>query len=110
MRNNRNNRSTFFFVTLITLTTPIFALAATGDVVKQFSTPADCPTGLTFDGKSLWLADRKSDMLYQIDTEDGRVIETLQAPGYQVEGLTMQGDYLWALDIEQKAPQIYHEA
>jgi len=103
MRNNRNIHSTFFFATLITLTTPIFASATTGDIVKQFSTPADCPTGLTFDGKSLWLADRKSDMLYQIDTEDGRVIKTLQAPGYQVEGLTMQGDYLWALDIEQRA-------
>lgn len=81
---------------------PLPAPAATGDVVRRFATPGHCPTGLTFDGKSLWLADRRSDLLYRIDPDDGRVIQSLTAPGYQVEGLTTEGDFLWALDAEQK--------
>jgi glutamine cyclotransferase len=76
--------------------------AGTGEVVKQFPTPGRCPTGLTFDGRSLWLADRRSDLLYRIDPANGRVLESLTAPGYQVEGLTCEGRYLWALDAESR--------
>jgi DNA-binding beta-propeller fold protein YncE len=79
------------------------SLAMTGDIKKQFPTPGSCPTGLTFDGKYLWLADRKSDSLYQIDPGDGEVKQTIEAPGYQVEGLTMEGKYLWVLDIEDQS-------
>ena len=75
---------------------------ATGEVVKHFPAPGRCPTGLTFDGESLWLADRRSDLLYRIDPKDGRVVESLPAPGYQVEGLASEGDFLWALDAEGK--------
>jgi hypothetical protein len=77
--------------------------AATGDIAGRFPTPGRCPTGLTFDGESLWLADRRSDLLYRIDPNDGHVIESLTAPGYQVEGLTTEGEFLWALDAERKA-------
>ena len=73
----------------------------TGDVAAQFATPGNCPTGLTFDGKYLWMADRKSDSLYQIDPSDGSVVRAIEAPGYRIAGLTMQDAFLWALDVEE---------
>jgi len=79
------------------------AFCATGDTVRVFSTPGSCPTGLTFDGKSLWLADRKTDSLYRISIKDGAIEAAVPAPGYQVEGLTWDGKYLWVLDVEEKA-------
>ena len=78
------------------------ATGAPGEVVRSFATPGRCPTGLTFDGKSLWLADRRTDLLYRISPQDGQVQQTLPAPGYQVEGLTWDGKFLWALDAEAK--------
>ncbi len=76
--------------------------AASGDIERSFVTPGGCPTGLTFDGKSLWLADRKTDTLYRISLKDGSIEKTIPAPGYQVEGLTWDGEYLWVLDVEEK--------
>jgi len=75
--------------------------AATGDIEREFFTPGSCPTGLTFDGKSLWLADRKTDSLYRISIKDGAVEKAIPAPGFQVEGLTWDGAYLWVLDVEE---------
>ena len=70
-------RSRHFLLPLLSavvLLAPVPAGAVTGEVVKQFPVPGRCPTGLTFDGESLWLADRRSDLLYRIDPEDGHVV------------------------------------
>ncbi len=74
------------------------AFSYPGKVVHFFSTPGHFATGLTYDGKYLWLADRKTDLLYQLDTQTGRVIKTLKAPGYWIKGLAWDGQYLWATD------------
>jgi transglutaminase-like putative cysteine protease len=78
------------------------ALAAPGDIEREFPTPGSCPTGLAFDGKSLWLADRKTDSLYRISPADGTIESVMPAPGYQVEGLAWDGKCLWVLDVEEK--------
>lgn len=78
------------------------AVAAPGDVVQQFAAPGSCPTGLTFDGESLWLADKMSDLLYRIDPKTGRVVESLPAPGFKIEGLASEGKFLWALDTDDR--------
>ena len=85
----------------MTVFLPASAWATSGDVLKEFATPGRCPTGLTYDSttKTLWLADRLSDKLYQIDPKDGKVLQTLDSPDFQIEGLTMQGDKLWAMDV-----------
>ena len=46
---------------------PIFLLAYTGEIIQSFDTPGSYPTGLTFDGTNLWLADYQTDKLYAID-------------------------------------------
>jgi transglutaminase-like putative cysteine protease len=85
-----------FFILLPSLT-----FAVTGDVVVSFATPGTCPTGMTFDGKNLWVLDHKSDSLYSIDPSNGTVIKGLASPGYKSVGLTWDGNNLWILDEEE---------
>ncbi|MBN2023193.1 MAG: hypothetical protein JW809_10430 [Pirellulales bacterium] len=75
---------------------------AAGDILRRLPSPGPCPTGLAFDGTSLWLADRMTDLLYEIDPTDGRVIRHMPAPSYQIESLAAEGKYLWALDSKEK--------
>jgi len=89
-----------FLLPTLVLLTPVSAAAVPGKIVKRFPTPGCCPTGLTFDGESLWLADRNTDLLYRIDPKNGRVVASFPAPGFQVEGLASEEKNLWVLDTE----------
>lgn len=84
---------------MFSLASPVFAV--TGDIEKSFPSPGSCPTGLTFDGKYLWNCDRKTDMLYKINPEDGKIMDSLPSPGFRPVGLTWDGDYLWNVDAEE---------
>jgi hypothetical protein len=95
------------FLLLLSLAVLVFlaaaqAFATPGDVVKKYPTPGQHPTGLAFDGRSLWLADRMSGLLYEINPADGKVIRTLTSPGFHVEGLAYGDGYLWAMDPDVK--------
>ena len=85
---------------LLLMTTPL--LAEIGEVLQSFNTPGSCPTGLTFDGNYLWLADRKTDLIYQIDITNGKVCHKIPSPGYWPMGLAFDGKYLWNVDWEEK--------
>lgn len=74
------------------------ATAVIGHAEKTFKTPAQHPTGLTFDGKFLWLADSRTCFIYQIDPSDGRVLRQLKAPGFDPRGLAWDGQRLWCVD------------
>ena len=84
------------------LSAPIQAIAAPGDVVAKFPSPSRRPTGLVFDGKSLWTADRTSGLLYELNPADGKVIRTLTAPSPYIEGLAFAEGCLWAMDPEAR--------
>ena len=71
----------------------------TGEAVKSFPLPCTFPAGLTYDGKNLWLADRKADSLFCLDIETGAVIRKIASPGYWPMGLAWDGKYLWNSDI-----------
>jgi hypothetical protein len=43
-----------------------------------------------------------ADLIYQIDPSDGRVLKSIAAPAYQIEGLAAEKDKLWALDVEEQ--------
>lgn len=77
-------------------------LSVPGDIVNEFPTTGRCPTGLTFDGEYLWLADRLSDSLYAYSPESGMLMKTMLAPGFIPLGLTWDGDYLWCIDGGEK--------
>lgn len=82
----------------------IFSLswARVGDILKVIKTPGPCPTGLTFDGKNLWLADSYTDIIYQISPETGVVLKSFESPGHHPEGLAWDGKYLWHIDSGER--------
>jgi sugar lactone lactonase YvrE len=91
-------------ISVIAVLLPLIGLSYTGEVIKSFDTPGHFPTGLTFDGKNIWLADYKTDKLYCIDTETGKIIRSIPAPAYYPEGLTWDGEALWNADIKGGIP------
>ncbi len=68
-------------------------------VESKIKAPGPFPTGIAFDGEYLWVADRKTNLLYQIDRKDGKVIKMIQAPAFAPYGLVWDGKYLWISDI-----------
>ncbi len=72
--------------------------ARVGDVLRTIPSPGARPTGLTFDGSQLWVADDATDKLYRIDPHTGHVTATLETPGYHPEGLAWDGSHLWHVD------------
>ena len=100
-----------FFINKFSITTFIIVIflpfsirAYTGEVVKSFKTPGSFPTGLTFDGKHLWLADKKTDKLYCINPRNGNIIRDIQAPAYWPMGLAWDGEALWNADVKGGIP------
>lgn len=73
--------------------------AQTGRVLGQFDTPAENPTGITFDGKNLWVADRATDKIYCLNPENGKVIRSIESPAYWPVGLAWDGEFLWNADF-----------
>ena len=73
-----------------------------GTVVDSFKTPYHFSTGLTFDGKYLWVADYKADKLVAVDPAKGDVIREIPSPGFWPMGLAWDGKYLWNADSKEK--------
>ncbi len=72
--------------------------AYTGEIIQSFATQTSYPTGLCFDGKNLWFADRGTDKIYCIDAETGERIKVIESPAYWPMGLAWDGEYLWNAD------------
>ncbi len=93
----------YFFSVLIAFIFLCTALSAhPGKVVKKFPAPHSFPTGMTFDGKNLWLADYKADMLFKLDISTGEILSQIPSPGFWPMGLAWDGKYLWNVDSKQK--------
>ena len=71
----------------IVILLPVLSIAYTGEIIKSFDTPGSYPTGLTFDGENIWLADYQTDLLYCLNPESGKLIRSIPAPAYWPEGL-----------------------
>ena len=90
----------FFFLYLWFFLLPVIGLSYTGEVIESFDLPSSCPTGLTYDGKNIWVADRKTDTLYCINKENGDVLRKISAPAYWPMGLAWDGKALWNADVK----------
>ncbi|MCK9401056.1 MAG: hypothetical protein M0Q51_13830 [Bacteroidales bacterium] len=88
------------FLPALFLFQPFFLFAYPGQVVKSFDLPGQYSTGLTFDGVNIWVADRKTDLLYCIEPVTGKVVRTLQSPGYWPLALAWDGQSLWNSDLK----------
>lgn len=74
-----------------------------GDVSLDIASPGCCPTGMAWDGKALWVADRKANRVYQIDPLTGAVLRELPTPGTQPAGIASDGTHLWIADSDRDA-------
>lgn len=63
-------------------------------ILDSFAVPGSSPTGLAWDGSSLWMVDNL-DNLYQLDTS-GNVLQSCPL-GFAVSDLAWDGQHLWAL-------------
>ena len=86
----------FFLLLVLSLQSVI---GQAGKVLQSFPTPADRPTGLTWDGQNLWLADIGTNRIYQINPADGTVIRSIAGPvNATLNGLAWDGSHLWCSD------------
>lgn len=72
--------------------------AVVGNAKQTFKTPANHPTGMAFDGKNIWLADGGTYQIYQVNPQDGKVINQIKSPGFDPRGLAWDGKLLWCVD------------
>ncbi|MCD4694698.1 MAG: hypothetical protein K8S16_00550, partial [Bacteroidales bacterium] len=93
-----------FIAFTLSLILPVIAFSYTGETIKSFDIPGSYPTGLTYDGENLWLADYQTDLLYCINLENGAVTRTIQATAYWPEGLAWDGEALWNADVKGGIP------
>jgi len=67
-----------------------------GEVIRSIPCPSPCPTGIAAKGDGLWVVDRFTDKIYELDLASGKVRRELEAPCYQPSGLTMDDEgKLW---------------
>ncbi|WP_456407125.1 YncE family protein, partial [Caldithrix abyssi] len=76
---------------LILLVALTVAWSYPGKMLKKIATPGKFCTGLTFDGKFLWVADYKADQIFKIDPENGKVVHQIPSPGFWPMGLAWDG-------------------
>jgi DNA-binding beta-propeller fold protein YncE len=93
-------RSVKFFLLALFILQLCIASAYPGEIIKSFNLPGQYSTGLTFDGVNIWVADRKTDLLYCIEPATGKVVRTLQSPGYWPLALAWDGQSLWNSDLK----------
>ena len=89
-------------IILLSLFSSRNAAAAPGDVLGSIPVPGHAPTGMTYDGKYLWVADRLSDSLYSLEPSTGEVVKGFAAPGFDLSAMTWDGEYLWCADRDEK--------
>jgi len=83
---------------------PLSSMAYTGEVIKKFPAPGSFPTGITFDGQFLWIADRGTKKIYKVDPQNGKVVSEIESPAYWPTGLTWDGETLWVADVKGGIP------
>jgi len=97
-------KRSFVLVALFSFVCSVLAICAVpvnstpGDIVKKIDVPFHNPTGIAWDGKSLWVADRMKDKFYRIDCKKGKVVDSLVSPAYFPSGLAWDGKLLWSTD------------
>lgn len=91
----------FAIFALITLVPSIIFSQPIGTVVKSFKI-SNYPTGLAWDGRNLWIADRDLDFIYAIDPDRGSAIDSVLCPAFFPTGLAYGDGYLWVSDYSKE--------
>ena len=77
----------------------IHKIKLNGDLDTTYFLPEwDCPEGLAFDGKFIWLAEYCENKIYKLNADDLSTVCYFDGPGSHPIGLTFDKDYLWLVD------------
>ena len=68
-----------------------------GTVLMTIKAPGEQPFGLTYDGESLWVSDRKDRKIYRINPESGQVLFSIAFDG-DLTGTAWDGKHVWQAD------------
>ncbi len=91
--------SALFVIISIAIFSVNIVFAEIGSVIHSFPTPGGKPTGLTWDGQNLWVADIGTNRIYKIDSQTGVVLSSFASPQNSViNGLAWDGTNLWCTD------------
>ncbi|MGM0483880.1 MAG: transglutaminase domain-containing protein [Candidatus Krumholzibacteriota bacterium] len=72
--------------------------AVPGDISNRIDPGLSHLTGITWDGKQYWVADRTEDKFFAIDPEGGEIAASITSPAYFPSGLAFHGKLLWNTD------------
>jgi transglutaminase-like putative cysteine protease/sugar lactone lactonase YvrE len=107
MYKNQHTMKIISFIVLY-LGISLIMTAYPGKIKKSFTTPGQFVTGITYDGTNLWIADRKADKLFCVDTKTGKILRSIASPAYWPMGLAYDGTYLWNADVKGGIPLAEH--
>ncbi|MBN2185220.1 MAG: transglutaminase [Candidatus Krumholzibacteriota bacterium] len=86
------------FSLVIVLLPLSFSYASPGDISSKTALELKHPTGIAWNGTQLWIADRKTDSFNEIDPASGRILKSIDSPGYFPSGLAWKDGLLWSTD------------
>jgi len=95
-------RTCLLLICVLALFPGVHLFAHSGTVIQSFPAPGNFPTGMTFDGTHIWVADYKADKLFRIDPNTGRTVSEIPSPGFWPMGLAWDGTALWNIDAKQE--------
>lgn len=81
-------------------------IASDGSLLSTYDASEGYPSGMTFDGQYLWIADNETQLIHQVDPVTFVIVKTIEAPGgVYPNGLAWDGQYLWVANND--ADSIY---
>jgi glutamine cyclotransferase len=92
--------SVIVLLSIPALLVPTQAVAGQEELVsRSIAAPTPLVTGLAYDGKRIWAADWKEDVIYAIDPASGKKLDSIPSPGPRPTGLAWDGTHLWVTDL-----------
>ncbi|MFH1007667.1 MAG: transglutaminase domain-containing protein, partial [Candidatus Latescibacterota bacterium] len=74
------------------------AFAGPQHVLKTHPAPGGYSSGMTWDGKALWVADWRAQQLVRMDPQSGEILTILPSPGFSPAGLAWGANRLYVSD------------
>ncbi len=74
----------------------------TGTVLNQFNAPTNADTGghgMAFDGQTLYFVDYTNDTLFELNPEDGGILDSTQLPAGNYDGVATLDGLVYVLDF-----------
>ncbi|MBD3179988.1 MAG: transglutaminase [Candidatus Latescibacteria bacterium] len=95
---NKEKIMRIFICVLLAALIPASVPAAPGDIIREIDTGLSHLTGITWDGRYFWVADRSEDRFMAVEPETGNIASSLNSPAYFPSGLAFHDNLLWNTD------------